>query len=337
MKVIFYISSSNPVNDATIEYLKIINEALSDNKEMSIVSKLKKIPNNSFVITYTVTDFFRVKARRPNLLIANWFQGIIPEEAALKEQSKFRRVIYYYLEKFALRTSNFNFFVSKAMQKHYLKKYNYKKDNFFIMPCFNSSLQKRIKNKHFSEPSFVYIGSMAKWQCIDLTLNVFKSLKKEIPDAKLTLLTSQKEIARERVEQLGLKEVCIKYVRLEDISAELLKYKYGFLIRENIPVNNVSTPTKMSTYLASGVVPIFSNYIHDFRDSFSKLKFKIMLESNSTEAIAKKIIDFDNTTKVNSEEIMNEFKTVFDSYYKKDQYIRLLRKVPILKEKKIFE
>ena len=58
------------------------------------------------------------------------------------------------------------------------------------------------------------------------------------------------------VEQHRVSNVEIRRVSEGEVDEYIAKCKYGFLIREDNTVNNVATPTKMSTYIFS------RNYTH---------------------------------------------------------------------------
>lgn len=324
MKVLFYITQFEQVKDATKVYLETINKALTGNKQLVIVSKLDKVKDVDYVVTFTVTDFLKLKLRKPNVKIINWFQGVIPEEVKLKTNNKKQYFIFSLLERFALKFSYFNFFVSKEMRNHYWQKYNYKKKNYIVMPCFNATLLPKtiITTKNYQEPTFVYIGSMAKWQCVDRICNVFKLVKEEIQTAELTILTGQQEEAKELCSLYNIK-ASIRYVSLSELSTELVKYKYGFLLRDDITVNNVATPTKMSTYLASGVIPIYSEVIKDF-SAFNDLKFVVRENKKSEEEIAKEIIAFEKK-QIDTEQLFEEYKIIFENYYSESKYIKKIK------------
>lgn len=326
MKLIFYITQFNQVKDATKIYLEIISEALTGSPNLQIVTNVKKVKNTDFVVTFTVTDFLRLKLRKPKVKTIHWFQGVIPEEAYLKTNNKKQYYVFNLLERFTLKYSSFNFFVSEAMKNHYKKKYTYKKKNYFIMPCFNGVLQHKeiFLEKNCTNPKFVYIGSMANWQCVDKVLQIFKIVKSKVPEANLTLLTGQQEKAK----QLCLEHQVnanIKYVALKEINTELLNYKYGFLVRENITVNKVSTPTKMSTYMASGVIPIYSDVIEAF-SNLGTLKYSIKTKNIDTESVAKKIIEFENIP-IDNEDLYREYHKVFNTYYSKKTYINQIKEI----------
>lgn len=48
------------------------------------------------------------------------------------------------------------------------------------------------------------------------------------------------------------------------MSEALADVKFGFVLRNDVPVNRVATPTKLSSYLSAGVIPVFSKYLKDF-------------------------------------------------------------------------
>ena len=81
--------------------------------------------------------------------------------------------------------------------------------------------------------------------------------------------------ANNLIEEHNIKTAYVKYVDLRDLNNELLKYKYGFLLRRDNLVNNVATPTKMNSYLACGLIPIFTDAITDYKDQIN-LKFRLI-------------------------------------------------------------
>ncbi|WP_121666118.1 glycosyltransferase family protein [Mesonia aquimarina] len=326
MKLLFYITQFDQVKDATQFYLETICEALTGSAKMQMTDKISDLKDADYVMTFTVTDFFRLKLKNPKIKIIHWFQGIIPEEARLKTKNRKQYFAFSMLERFTLKFAIFNFFVSDAMKNHYRKKYAYKKKNYFIMPCFNGKLQHKraFFEKDYTNPDFVYIGSMATWQCVDTVLSVFKSVKDKIPKARLTLLTGQQEKAEKKCAKYNV-EASIGYVPLENIDQELLNYKYGFLLRDDINVNRVATPTKMSTYMASGVVPVYTDVIEAF-SVFNSLNYQVKINNSTVTDIAEKIINFEKQA-IDNEILYEEYKQVFENYYSKKKYIKNIKEI----------
>ena len=106
---------------------------------------------------------------------------------------------------------------------------------------------------------------------------------------------------------------------------KLLKYKYGFLLRRDNLVNNVATPTKMNSYLACGLIPIFTDAITDYKDQINLKDFSLRISSDlSIDEIAKKIIDFESSKKDYSD-LDIEIKKIFDEYYNDNRYIKEIK------------
>ena len=83
-------------------------------------------------------------------------------------------------------------------------------------------------------------------------------------------------------------------------------------------VNRVATPTKFSSYLAAGVLPIFSSCLKDFYDSYGNSDIVCVADNYSdiTEFVRK---EHDKGI------IMAEIKNIFNSYYSIEFHERRIR------------
>ena len=190
------------------------------------------------------------------------------------------------------------------------------------MPCFNQVIEpSAFVQEKYLEPKFVYSGSVAKWQCFEETIYIFAAIKKALPNAKLSVLTNMIEQAKRIVENVGLSDVDIKNVPYQQLPEEMKKYKYGFLIRSKHKLNEVATPTKMSSYLGNGLIPIFSPVIKDFDDNLGNLKY-IVNAGKETELI-EQILELEQK-QILSKDIYAEYKQVFDNYYCRDKYVNAI-------------
>lgn len=314
----------NERNDATDYYVQLIKKSLEENgQEVLIVDDIKKIKKTDKVLTITLKAFFYTWLRNPKQFIFHWFQGVSPEEAKMLFSKKFfqKNIRWMYLsffESFVLLFSKFNFFVSNAMLEHYKSKYRYKKDNYMIMPCYNQRLNiDAFYDGKYKAPTFVYAGSLSDWQCINETLQVFKKIQYKIPAAKMFLYTSEKEKALFLIENNQVENVVVDYVEYSKLNDKLKSIKYGFLIRENVTVNNVSTPTKMNGYLANGVIPIYSDFILDFK---LNLKSEFLISSENYLNMVDQVIAFEKL-KILSNEIREEYEMLFTEYYSDEKYL----------------
>ena len=227
------------------------------------------------------------------------------------------------IEYIALKFSGIKFFVSKSMLNHYKDKYRLNFENYEIIPCFNLNYEKtdNLSLKRYENPSFVYAGSLSVWQNFEETLKIFKLIEDRIPSATLTLLTEENEKALSLINQYELKNIMVKYVSLNNLNKELLKHKYGFLLRKDTKVNNVATPTKMNSYLACGVIPIYSDVIKDYSTNINLGNYDLKMKAtDSVEDIARKIIDFENLEKDFSH-LDTYIKKIFSDYYNQNKYI----------------
>lgn len=143
-------------------------------------------------------------------------------------------------------------------------------------------------------------------------------ISKYISEASFTVLTHGKEYAKQVLEKYGVKAE-IKYVPYTEVDKELQKYKYGFIIRDNNIVNNVATPTKMNSYLANGIIPIYTDVVDSFSCNLGVLKYAVPL--NTKGKGLDKLYQIEKDAIISSE-VKNDFLQVFDTYYSREWYIK---------------
>ncbi len=317
-------------DDAIDFYMRIVADAITAMGESSIhVEEYNQLNHQDKIVTVLARDFAKLWRRRRIHPIINWFQGIAPEETKLGLQSngfKLKKALFRFLvtenEKFVLNKSLLNIFVSETMREHYEKKYGYNKNNYFIMPCFNQFIHApAFTDKKYSKPTFVYTGNLSSWQCFEPMLNLFKRIKDNIPDAELTIYTRDQEKARILLTKYGI-EAAVKYVPYMQLNEEIKDYKYGFIIREDIEVNRVATPTKMSSYLANGIIPVYSDVVGAFKESISCMHYSIPLAPITNSGI-EKLFALEKT-EIKGEDVFYEYKKLFDSYYNREKYVKEL-------------
>lgn len=328
---ILFFLPKGALNDATEYYVEILQKGfekagykVSRSDSLTDIRKFKKI------LTIEAKWFFFIKIINPSASIMNWFQGVVAEEAYLTTNSIFRKKLWNFFEAFTLRYSELNIFVSDKMRLYFQKNYKIKSKKYFVMPCFNKGLNLDLVDKgKYLNPSFVYAGSLAKWQCIEQTLELYSILEQKLSNATITLLTKEKEYALELIHKYKIKNFNIFYVSLNNLDSELAKYKYGFLLREDHIVNHVATPTKMNSYLSVGVIPIFSDVIFDYNKNFNDFDNIIKLNSK---LCAKKwseiILKYEDRKGVNDyDNFFNDLNEIFVNYYNRDGYIMELSKI----------
>ena len=224
------------------------------------------------------------------------------------------------IEKRALKKAAFCLFVSDDMRRHYETKYGLSfEGRCFVMPCFNSTFEQGsfLAEGKYDSPTFAYVGSMAAWQCFEATVDLYKELEARLPGALLKVLTFDQDGARKILRAKGVERYEVGCVSPEKVAGELAKVAYGFVIREDDPVNRVATPTKLSSYMAAGVIPVFSDCIGSFSSLARGLKYAIPVgRSVDVDAVARRCAE-----PVRREEVLGEYRRVFDTYYSREYYV----------------
>lgn len=256
-----------------------------------------------------------------------WFQGVVPEERKMQGCSSLRVLLMNQLEKYVVKHAKISILVSETMKHHYENKYGvkYTDKNCIVIPCFN---EEKTCDACFSEGikkplSFVYAGGMGVWQCFDKTMRVYAALERRYNGlSSLLVLTNCCEAAKKTINQLGIKNYTVKYAEQEELCTELEEQRYGFVLREDNIVNNVATPTKLSTYIAYGVVPICSSTVVDFSNVTQDNNYVIHLNSEKDDEIATEIQHGVNliNSYYSSENIKKEYDQLFADYYNTDKY-----------------
>lgn len=324
----YYFYFSEGLSAATEFYVSMIRDALLKRGEKVLYTQnLREIPMHSKIVTINDKDFYiAYKLKKPSLTI-NWFQGITPEEIALMFESnlytRLKVIGRTHTERFAVRHSDFSLFVSEQMLGHYKNKYGHCGENHIIMPCFNSSLQDDVfYTSRYETPSFVYAGNLAAWQCFDKTVMIFKNLKQFLPDATLSIFTFEIDKAKRILSQNEV-EADVSNKSVTELNMELKKYKYGFIVRDDIAVNHVATPTKMANYIGAGLIPVFSNSLKAFNQN---LESKYLISFSNEQECVDKILRMEERD-IDIEQMKSDYESMFFKYWNEKSYIEKLSSI----------
>lgn len=333
MKYVIYLQGGD-INDATFFYVSTIEQAILRNGDKcEKAHHIDLIRPEDTVVVIHGKAFLRVWARNPRQKIVMWFQGIVPEEADMQFAGRHSRQpriwAWRFIEKLMLKKAAFLFFVSEAMVEHFREQYGYSGENYFVMPCFNLTLDPTnfyVKGK-YERPDFVYAGGIGAWQCFKPMLELFKAVEERIPDARLTILTGEQDEARRLVAEYGVRNAEVKYVVPSEVGRELALHKYGFQLREDHIVNRVATPTKMNSYLAAGVIPVYTDVIGDFKTRLKGLHHAVRLERiDDVRGNAGRIVSFEKKH-IDPDAIRKEYEKLFADYYDQEKYIERIRRI----------
>lgn len=322
--MVYVVRCNNSI--VTDYYLDIIGEMLSEFKE-NVENYHDEIVVNKrdIIIVATVIDFIKIYKRGYRKIIF-WMQGIEAEESYLNHKSNIRKIVLNMMTKFALRNAVAVFYVSKAMQEYEENKFRIDtKSKSFIMPCFNISDNKEIyfDDNKYKNNVFTYVGSLSKWQCFEETLEFYKEIEKKISNTKLCIYTFEKEKAKKIIEKKEIQNYTVDCVKPDELTEKLCEVKFGFVLRKDIAVNNVATPTKLSSYLSAGVIPIFSECLLDFTEKTKNMQYVIPVnEKMEIPQRLKIMID----SKLDCEKVKTEYDCLFSTYYNPSYYKDMYRK-----------
>lgn len=325
MKKAYLYCDKRSLNDATVYYVNIVNDSLrARGYSVDIVYHLKDMSSRPDLI-FTITSLYFVKAKLkfPFAKTVNWVQGLGLEEAKMT-RPMWKWLPYWILEQVKILMSDMLLFVSDKMYDYYNKYFAYRASDYVIMPCYNLHLDTSFDESKYSSPSFVYAGSVDKWQRIDILLDVYAYVERKIPSATLTMYSKESDYIYNEAQKRGIQNISVKYVSLERLQEELKQYKYGFILREKNWVNYVATPTKMNSYLAAYIIPVFSDGVNDFERNIQLGEFTIMARTPlDVEKIAEQILNFEKK-EIDYTNYASFVQDIFDNHYNDDYYKRLI-------------
>lgn len=328
-KAYIYINYNNIV--VLQSYLDVIKDALSLMGYMCEYTKdLKSVDKQALIVHPMGIDAFKYYFKGYHNFIL-WQQGATADESFMRNHSKLRYWMLNKMDLFAMKKAKAILYVSKYMKEHYEKMGGCLfSDKSYIMPCFNEEYDDSIyAEKDYSKKTFTYVGSLDLWQCFEQTTNLYKQIEDAIPEARLKVLTFDTANAERIIKEKGIKHYEVKCVPKDEVKKELSFVNYGFIIREDNMVNRVATPTKISSYMSAGVIPIFSTCLKDFSALAQNLKYAKAVENLDEEGVADVICFIKKT--VDKEDVKEEYRKVFESYYGKQIHCKnletLLKKV----------
>lgn len=322
MTIYYFESNHRTVTDF---YLNIIIEALR-NVGFHVVPlpdfglvHLWRLPKDSWFLTTGHKDILRLRVLGFGHFI-HWFQGLPAEEDFMRTHSQWRKRAMNILDRASMRYSRFSFFVSSQQRDYLSSKFGIAARHHFIMPCFNEVLQPQhfFTQGKYDHNTFCYVGSATDpWQCFDQMLAIYRNIERRHNHCHLKILTPDGTVAHKAAQRAQLEHYTIKCVPHEQVTQEIASCKFGFIIREDDVVNHVATPTKMSSYLASGVIPIFSEALLPFNELARQHSFLYTINYRNTADV----IDQCLATTFQPQQVLESYRAIFDTYFGRERYL----------------
>lgn len=277
-------------------------------------------PKKEIIVVSTCLDFYRMWRKGYSNLVY-WVQGIVSEESFLIHKSHLRKRLLDYFTSFALKRCRGVIYVSARMKAYLEKKFHLDTgEKVFLMPCFNDTLDREAffhENK-YRDNVFCYVGSLSKWQCFDKTVQFYKKIEEIVPNTRLMVFTREKEEAKRILSESGIQNYSVDFSAPEELKKHIAVAKFGFVLRDDIAVNQVATPTKLSSYLSAGVIPVFSDCLDDFCNAVKGTEYTVAIGKDFLPT--EKLLEFCRENPA-PEKVLREYEALFNSYYSTSFYI----------------
>jgi hypothetical protein len=322
-KTVHIIRTKNLI--VTEYYYDLIRESISKIKETrvlvhdDILDVICKARSHWYVVGHEI-DYLKLFIVGKRQIII-WKQGAGPEESFQRNNSITRYYVRNVIDKISIKYASFIITVSNELSKHLANKHliDFKKRNY-IIPCFNTNINKKsfVSTNKYKNNVFCYAGRLSIYQCFEESLDLYKKIEESgLNGVKLLVLTPEIDKALDVIRRKNITNYIVKYVNHTELPTALKDVKYGFALRDENVINKVATPTKLSTYMANGVIPIVRNTIGDFSKVIHSYKYFLRLSEISDVddilASAKEAIEW--------EEVYSEYYKIFDKYYNRKEYV----------------
>lgn len=189
--------------------------------------------------------------------------GIAPEEERMHQRPNFA-AFYESFEAEMVYRSHTLVVVSQAMADHYRSKYPGLQTPFIVLPILNDGIPPNLPERsHSGRFRVVYAGGTQSWQNPDLMMSTIGS--SPIDAEFLVFSGDEAGFARLAARHGVAGKVKIAFCPPEKLPSVYAQADFGFVLRDDHPVNRVACPTKLIEYMAHGVIPIVkTEHIGDF-------------------------------------------------------------------------
>ena len=233
------------------------------------------------------------------------------------------------LENNAINHSDYSLAISNSLVNYWKVNYKFSSEYYSVIACTlreQSNEEFPSKNElnnlrnnlgiKDNEIVFIYSGSSADWQSLNLVDDFMLDCFQNNPNSKLIILANIK------IEELSIfnkhkEKIIHQWVKPNEVMKYLYASDYGILIREHSKTNEVASPTKFAEYLDAGLSVLISDKIGDFSTFVKKNNCgEIIFEENK----AYKFEPISYAKKVSNNKLSHE-------HFSKDNFIKEYKKI----------
>jgi len=180
-------------------------------------------------------------------------------------------------EYMSLKLANKIICVSRCQKDFMMSEYGISKDKILVVPCaadsrsfyFSESLMHGMREELdiSNRVVFLYSGRLDRlWHQSEVIFKTIKNINSALPESYFIMLTPNKNIAISLFtkHEIPDSDFMVDYADNKEIVRFLNAADYGFLIREDSPINHHASPTKFSEYVLCGLKVIMSDNIGDY-------------------------------------------------------------------------
>lgn len=210
---------------------------------------------NQAEFVYCQTEYYSslIVDLLPSRKVVIDLHGCAPEECRMEGQPDQAELCDFF-EKKLVQESRCLIAVTEALLAHLHKKHGDFAADTLILPIMNNMPANIAKAKR-SKLKCIYAGDIAAWQNVDLMLKSIALM--DSSRYEFIIYTRKQEEMRELCNKYNvLDKVKIDSFTVEQKSQILSEADFGFVLRDDDPVNKVACPTKLMEYLQFGVIPI---------------------------------------------------------------------------------
>lgn len=193
--------------------------------------------------------------------------GAVPEEYELSG-AELGGKLAAFIERYIALRADVIVVVTEAMGRHLRRKYPAIQAEIVVLPIVSRIMAEPVRREERAsgeDAAVVYAGGLQPWQNISLMQDIMAAAGDRY---RYRMCVPEPEVF---LRLWGVRPPCaalsVESKKPEELAEIYLSCDFGFLLRDEDPVNYVACPTKLMEYLKYGVIPVLkSDRIGDFAE-----------------------------------------------------------------------